>query len=220
MIHRHVCRLTAVVAVSALISGACGTLRTARIRKDVTVTTYRRPEFAMRRGSVIAVVPLAPERESLSSVSLSSHEAAADMFALKFWERGFVVIDRVFIKEAFDREGTKLAGFSLARAVEVGGMFEADYVLLVSLADLEEHSQSLEFGPFNVVNTVDTSALVGVNCRLIDVASRQVVWSGAATTQDKNLQLCLRRIVLRLLQTLGPATEYREREIPGLGVHF
>jgi len=47
------------------------------------------------------------------------------------------------------------------------------------------------------------------------------VWTGVATTQDKNLQLSLRRISEYLIATFhnggkGP----KEREVPGIGLHY
>lgn len=204
-----------------LLTAGCGSLRTARIRKDVTINTFQSPEFRISRNSTIAVIPAFHREEGIIGLSYTANEAAADMMTLKLWNEGFRVIDRIFVKKILLRDDVEIKSFSVNQAVSVGEVLHADYVMLISLTDLEADTQSIDFGPFNLVNTVDTSVLVGVNCRLIDVAAKQIAWSGAATTQDKNLQLSLRRISLQLIHTLQNGDhQARDRVLPGIGVHY
>lgn len=203
-----------------LLAAGCGSLRTARIRKDVTMNTYKNPDFHIKPGSVIAVVPLTRKGESLGGIASSANDAAAEMMSLKLWNEGFRIIDKIFIKEFLIREGLQFSSYSVKEAVRLGEDLGADYVILTSLTDLEEQTRSVDFLPFQIINTVDASVLVGMNCQLVDVASKQVVWRGAATTQDKNLQLSLRRISLQMIYSLYGAKRPADHVIPGLGLHF
>jgi hypothetical protein len=220
--HRKLFPLVVLAAVATVVfTVGCGTLRTVRIRKDVTLKTFREPDFKIKPHSTIAVIPPVKKDETLGGISLSTHEAAQDMMSLKLWQDGYRVIDKVFVKELLEQEKIAFENFSVEQAVHVGKELHADYVMLASLNDFEEDVRSVDFGPFNVINTVDTSVLVGLNCRLVDVASQKVVWSGVATTQDKNLQLSLSRISDYLIATLrNGAKQPKEREIPGLGLHY
>jgi len=209
--------------LSIVLSSGCGTLRTARIRKDVTINTFLDPDFRIRSHSVIAVVLPLKKEGGLNRIPISTHEAAQDMMSLKLWQKGFHVIDKIFVKELLEQEKIALEDFSVDQAVKVGRKLRADYIMLVSMNDFEEDVRSVDFGPFNVIDTVDTSALVGLNCRLVDVAAEKVVWTGVATTQDKNLQLSLRRISEHLIFSLhadGEGQEPEERELPGIGLHY
>jgi len=214
-------RICGIFLVLLFAFSGCGTLRTARIRKDVTINTFREPDFHIKANSIIAVIPPLKKDEELSGISISTHEAAQDMLSLKLWQGGYHVIDKIFVKELLEQELIAFEDFSVDQAVNVGERLGTNYVMLVSMNDFEEDVRSVDFGPFNVINTVDTSVLVGLNCRLIDVAAKKVVWTGVATTQDKNLQLSLRRISEHLIATLhnggkGP----KEREVPGIGMHY
>jgi hypothetical protein len=202
------------------VASGCGALRTARIRKDVTLNTHRQADFRIEPPAVIAVVPPI-RKDELAGISLTISEAAQDMMSLQLWNAGYRIIDKIFIKEVLARETIAFENFSVEQAVRLGEAVDSDYVMLVSLNDFEEDVRSIDFGPFHVVNTVDTSVLVGLNCRLVDVTARRVVWSGVATTQDKNLQLSLRRISRHLIASLqNGTTRPRDRTIPGIGMHF
>ncbi len=201
-------------------ASGCGALRTARIRKDVTMNTHLQADFRVQPDAMIAVVPPIRQDE-LAGISPTISEAAQDMMSLQLWKAGYRIIDKIFIKEVLVRESMAFENFSVEQAVRLGEAVDSDYVMLVSLNDFEEDVRSIDFGPFHVVNTVDTSVLVGLNCRLVHVAAQEVVWSGVATTQDKNLQLSLRRISRHLIASLGKgATRPKDRTIPGIGLHF
>ncbi len=177
-------------------------------------------DFAIQPGAVIAVVPPIRQDE-LAGISSTISEAAQDMMSLQLWKAGYRIVDKIFIREALAREAIAFENFSVEQAARLGEAVDSDYVMLVSLNDFEEDVRSIDFGPFHVVNTVDTSVLVGLNCRLVAVAARRVIWSGVATTQDKNLQLSLRRISRHLIASLGNgATPPKDRTIPGIGLHF
>jgi curli biogenesis system outer membrane secretion channel CsgG len=213
--------LTGWIVLLLFLTAGCSSLRTARTRKDVTITTHQDPQFKIYRDSTIAVIPSFHSEEGIIGFSYTANEAAADMLTLKLWNEGFRIVDRIFIKEILLSKEIEFKSFSVNQAVSVGEVLDADYVMLISLTDLEGDTRSIAFGPLNLVNTVDTSVLVGVNCRLIDVAAQQIAWSGAATTQDKNLQLCLRRISLHLIDTLHNGEEQRkDRAIPFVGIHY
>ena len=200
---------------------ACGMLRTARIRKDVTINFYRDPNFDLLQNIRIAVIPTVPKEAGLSGIPYAANEAAAEIMSVKLWNEGFLIIDKIFIKEVLLKEKMAFSNYSVNEAVLLGGNLGADYVMLTSLTELKEDTRSVDFGPFNIVNTVDTSVLVGLNCRLVDVINRRTVWTGVATTQDKNLQLALRRISLRLIHSISVhSTKPQDRKIPIIGVHF
>jgi len=214
---------TAWIVLLALTVAGCGSLRTARIRKEVTVNTFVNPEIEIAEGSVFVVLPALRTEEGPIGFSTRAVEAAADMIALKLWEQGFRVADKFFAKEMLFQRGIEFTRISVNEAVTVGEALNAGYVLIVSLNDLEADTRAVSFGPFNLVNTVDTSVLVGLHCRVIDVAAKQVVWSGAATTQDKNLQLSLRRIAVNLIYSFHNGTgskKPKDRSVPGLGLHY
>lgn len=218
-----ICKTTAWILLLALTVVGCGSLRTARIRKEVTVKTYGSPESNIAEGSVFVVLPALRTEEGPIGFSTRAVEAAADMIALKLWDQGFRVADKFFAKEMLFHRGIEFTHISLDQAVTVGEALHAGYVLIVSLNDLEADTRAVSFGPFNLVNTVDTSVLVGLHCRVIDVAAKRVVWSGAATTQDKNLQLSLRRIAVNLIYSFhnGSGTKKpKDRSVPGLGLHY
>ncbi len=214
-------RVTGWIVILLLFTTGCGSLRTARIRKEVTINTYQHPEFIIPRESTVAVVPSFSADTGLTGFSYTASEAAVDIMTLKLWNEGFQVIDRIFIKEILLKEEIDFTRFSVKQAVSAGMVLGADYVMMISLTDLEGDTQAIAFGPLHLVSTVDTSVLVGVNCKLVDVYAKQIVWSGAATTQDKNLQLCLRRIATKLIYTLQNEIKApKDRTIPMIGVHY
>jgi curli biogenesis system outer membrane secretion channel CsgG len=204
-----------------LVSG-CGLLRTARIRKDVTLNTYRNIGSIIQPDSLISIIPVLHKEASLSGISFSVHEAAAEIMSVSLWNTGFRTLDKIFTQEILNRHHMQLTNFSVNQAVSVGKALGADYLVLVSLTELEEVTRSINFGPFQIITTVDTSVLVGLNCRLVDVAKEQVIWTGVATTQDKNLQLALRRISLQLIHSFqnGQKKPPKDRTIPLLGIHY
>ena len=212
---------TAWIALLLSLAAGCGSLRTARIRKAVTINTFREPDFLLEPRSVIAVIPLIHKEEGLSGISSSANEAAAEMLSVKLWNAGFRIIDKIFIKEVLLEHKIEFTNYSVNQAVEVGDALGADYVMLTSITELEEDTRSVDFLPFQVFNTIDTSVLVGLNCKLVDVRGKRVVWSGVATTQDKNLQLSLRRISLQLIYTLqNGKNKPTDRAVPLIGVYF
>jgi hypothetical protein len=219
---RRIIKATALVMV-LIVAAGCGSLRTARIRKEVTINTFQDPGFKIAKNSFFAVLPAVRQEAGTGGFSYRAAEAAADMISLKLWDQGFRVIDKFFAKEVLARNEIEYTDISLNQAVYVGQALDADYVLIISLNDLEEDTRAVAFGPFSLVNTVDTSVLVGLHCRLIDVSAQRVIWSGAATTQDKNLQLSLRRIALQLIYTFHNGDGVRkpkDRAMPGLGFHY
>ena len=216
-------RTTLWILLLALTVAGCGSIRTARIRKEVTVNTFGNPGLKIASGSVFVVLPALRTEEGPIGFSTRAVEAAADMIAVKLWDEGFRVVDKFFAKEMLFQSGIEFTHVSLDQAVTVGEALSASYVLIVSLNDLEADTRAVSFGPFNLVNTVDTSVLVGLHCRVIDVDAKKVVWSGAATTQDKNLQLSLRRIAVNLIYSFhnGSGTKKpKDRSVPGLGLHY
>jgi len=221
MVRKGMLPVLGIALFSAILLFGCGTIRTARIRKDVTINTFREPDFQIKAHSVIAVIPPLKKDEELSGISISTHEAAQDMMSLKLWQGGYHVVDKIFVKELLEQEQIEFESFSVDQAVEVGGWLKANYVMLISMNDFEEDVRSVDFGPFNLINTVDTSVLVGLNCRLVDVTAKKIVWTGVATTQDKNLQLSLRRISDHLIATFHHGRRMpKEREVPGIGLHY
>jgi len=209
-----------IVLLLSLTAG-CASLRTARIRKAVTINTFREPDFQINPKSILAVIPLIHQEESLSGISSTANEAAAEMLSVKLWNAGFRIIDKIFIKEVLLEHKIDFTNYSVSQAVQVGDALGADYVMITSITELEEDTRSVNFLPLQVINTVDTSVLVGLNCKLVDVCGKRIVWSGVATTQDKNLQLGLRRISLHLIYTLQNGKDRpKDRAVPWIGVHF
>ncbi|MEK6777407.1 MAG: hypothetical protein AABY87_11095 [bacterium] len=220
-INRKFIFFTAWIALLLILATGCGYLRTARIRKAVTINTFREPGILIKPRSVIAVIPLIHKEEGLSGISSSANEAAAEMLSVKLWNAGFRIIDKIFIKEAILEHKIEFTNYSVNQAVEVGDALGADFVMITSITELEEDTRSVDFLPGQVINTVDTSVLVGLNCKLVDVLGNRVIWSGVATTQDKNLQLSLRRISLQLIYTLQDGKDRpKDRSVPLIGVHY
>ena len=180
----------------------CTSLQSARIRQDVTIDTHVAATTFLPEISTLMVLTLPLEETSFSKTTLTVNEAAADIISLELLNSGFKVIDRAVVNDYMRRQGIHLRLGELSKILEMGGSLRADYLMLTNLFENLQASHKIDFLPWNVLTSLDTSANIGISSRMIDLKSGAVVWVGIATTQDQNFQTAIQRIAQELISSL------------------
>lgn len=182
--------------------GGCTSLQTARIRQEVTIDTHVASTERPPSISTLMVLTLPLEEASFSKTTLTVNEAAADIFSLELLNGGFNVIDRAVVNDYMNHHGIGLRSAELTKIMEMGESLDAGYLILTNLFENLQASHKIDFLPWNVLTSLDTSANIGISSRMIDLKSGHVVWIGIATTQDQNFQTAIQRIARELIASL------------------
>lgn len=169
--------------------GACGV---AMVR-PVTVNTHKRPSFSMSKVNRVAV---------LEAATVQNAAAAADIFSLRLLDHGFNVIERAKIKDVLNEYDIKLShDEDVAGAKKLGEILDADSIVIVSISDYTSGQQMIPGGCARQAR-IESVISMGVTSRLVDIQTSEVIWVGAASTQDKSLQACLTRMADELINSI------------------
>jgi hypothetical protein len=188
--------------IALLLLFACSSLQTARIRQEVTIDTHFSERADLSKSATIMVLTLAQEEKVFSKTTRSANEAAADIFSLELLNDGFNVIDRAVINDSMSVENIGLQAADLGKILKMGQSLEADFLILTNLFENLQASHKIDFLPWHVLTTLDTSANIGMSSRMIDIKRGDVTWVGIATTQDQNFQMAIQRIAQELIASL------------------
>lgn len=180
----------------------CTSLQSARIRQDVTIDTHVGSTTSLPAITTLMVLTLPLEESSFSKTTLTVNEAAADIVSLELLDRGFNVVDRAVVNDYMRHQGIGLRSGELTKILKMGESLEADYLILTNLFENLQASHKIDFLPWNILTSLDTSANIGISSRMIDLKRGEVVWVGIATTQDQNFQTAIQRISRELISTL------------------
>lgn len=173
------------------IIGACGVA----IVRPVTINTHKRPTFNMAKVNRLAVL----EASSQSASSTS----AADIMSLRLLDHGFNVIERARIKSLLNEFNLKLSyDEDVKGAVKIGDLLEAQSLLLISISDTTSGQQMIPGGCMSQAR-IESVMSMGITARLVDVNTSEVIWVGAASTQDRGLQECLTRMSDELIKSIS-----------------
>jgi len=196
--------LNSAVFCLLLISTAagCTSLQSARIRQDVTIDTHVASTTSLPSMATLMVLTLPLEDLSLSKTTLTVNEAAADIVSLELLNGGFNVIDRAVVNDYMRLQGIGLRSGELSKILGMGESLEAHYLILTNLFENLQASHKIDFLPWNILTSLDTSANIGISARMIDLKRGEVVWVGIATTQDQNFQTAIQRIARELISSL------------------
>ncbi len=191
-----------ILLVFPLIIIACSPLQSARIRQEVTIDTHFEGKADFSNRTTMMVLTLAQKENTLSKTTLIANEAAADILSLEFLSRGFQVLDRAVINDYMDENQIELDAANLGKILQMGQTLQSDFLMITSLFENLQSSHKLDFLPWNVLTSFDTSANIGISSRMIDLANGKVIWVGIATTQDQNFQIAIQRIAAELILSL------------------
>lgn len=181
-------KLFSVVLAIGLLAGACGVA----IVRPVEVNTHKRPTFTMEKINRIAVLEVRGQAAS----------SAADILSMRLMDSGFNVIERARIKDVLKESNIKLAhDEDVKEASKIGNILDADSILIVSVSDMTTGQQMIPGGCGSQAR-IESVVAMGVTARLVDVKTSEVIWVGAASTQDKSLQVCLTRMSDKLIDSI------------------
>jgi curli biogenesis system outer membrane secretion channel CsgG len=189
---------------------SCSSLQKARIRQEVTIDTHFADEADLNNRNRMMVLTLAQEEKTLSKTTLTANEAASDILSLELLNRGFQVLDRAVVNDYMEENEIKLNSTELTKIIVMGQMLDTDFLILTNLFENIQASHKINFLPWNVLTTVDTSANIGVSARMIDLKKEEVIWFGIATTQDQNFQKSIQRIAMELISSLENHSSNKE----------
>ena len=180
-------KIANVVMVLVLLVGGCGVA----IVRPVEMNTHKRPTFSMAKINRIAVLEV---QKTASS--------AADIMAMRLMDSGFNVIERARIKDVLKETNIQLShDEDVKNAAEIGNILDADSILIISISDMTSGQQMIP-GGCTTPARIESVVAMGVTARLVDVKTSEVIWVGAASTQDKSMQVCLTRICDDLISSI------------------
>lgn len=176
------------VALGALMFG-CGV----NMVRPVTLNAHKRPTFSMEKVAKIATLEAGKGQNS---------SAAADIMALRLLDHGFDVVERARIKDVLAEANIVLSHEEDTKsASKIGNIVGADSILLISVSDYTSGQQMIPRGCMSAAR-IETVVNLGVTARLVDVKTAEVIWVGAASTQDISLHACLQRISDDFIKTI------------------
>jgi len=203
-------RTSLIIISLVLFIHGCSSLQNARIRQEVTIDTYFDEEADLSNRTRMMVLTLAQEEKTLSKTTLTANEAAADILSLELLNRGFYVLDRAVLNDYMEENEIKLNSTELTKIIVMGQLLEMDFLILTNLFENIQASHKIDFLPWHVLTTLDTSANIGVSSRMIDLRNGDVIWFGIATTQDQNFQKSIQRIASELITNLENHSSIKE----------
>jgi hypothetical protein len=198
----HSVRTSLIIISLVLFIHGCSSLQKARIRQEVTIDTYFAEEADLSNRTRIMVLTLAQEEKTLSKTTLTANEATADILSLELLNRGFQVLDRAVVNDYMEENEIKLNSTELTKIIVMGQLLEMDFLILTNLFENIQASHKIDFLPWHVLTSLDTSANIGVSSRMIDLRNGDIIWFGIGTTQDQNFQKSIQRIASDLITNL------------------
>jgi len=176
--------------VFLLFGVSCGV----KIVRPVTINVHKRPGFNLENIQKIAVLEATP--------GSGEQLGAADIMSLRLLDNGFNVIERAKIKEVLaenkivirDDEGLK-------QAQRIGQILQADTILILSVSEYTQGQQMVPGGACTAAR-IESVINIGVTARLVDVKNSEIIWVGAATTQDLSKQSSLTRVCDSLISSI------------------
>jgi hypothetical protein len=189
---------------------ACSPLQSARIRQEVTIDTHFEGETNFSNRTKMMILTLAQKEKTLAKTTLTANEAAVDILSLEFLNRGFQVLDRAVINDYMSENQIELDSVNLEKIFRMGRTLQSDFLIITSLFENLQSSHKLDFLPWNVLTSFDTSANIGISSRMIDLTNGKVIWIGIATTQDQNFQIAIQRIATKLILSLEDQSRKQE----------
>lgn len=182
-------KLIVTLYFAGLYLGACGV---AMVR-PVTVNTHKRPSFSMTKVNRVA---------TLESTKVTNASAAADIMSLRLLDHGFNVIERAKIKDVLNEYDIKLThDEDVSGAKKLGEILDADSIVIVTISDFTSGQQMIPGGCAQQAR-IESVISMGITARLVDIKTSEVIWVGAASTQDKSLQACLTRMSDELISSI------------------
>ena len=181
------------IAVAGVMLGSLTISCGVAMVRPVTVNTHKRPTFTMGKVNRLAVLEAGTQAKA---------SAAADLMSLRLLDHGFNVIERARIKDILKEYDFKLAhDEDVEGAKKLGALLDADSILIVSVSDYTSGQQMIPKGCMAPAR-IETVVSMGITSRLVDINTSEVIWIGAASTQDKGFQICLTRMSDKLIETI------------------
>jgi len=165
-----------------------------RIVRPVTLESHKRPTFDLKKINKIAVLE--------ASKGGQEQVGAADIMSLKLLDHGFNVIERSKIRDVMEENKLKIKDDQDVRvARELGKLLNVNSIMIMGISELTQSQQNIP-GRFFKPPRIETVVSAGITARLVDIQTSEVIWVGAATTQDKSMQKSLMRISNQMIANI------------------